>query len=738
MAERSRRSAPAQAGGYSADDMRELTGLDPIRQNPAQYIGDTSAVSVKHGKGNAADGENLTGGGQHLLTEVLGNSSDEAMNGYGDYIEVRFAADQSITVTDNGRGVPPDVNSSTGKTGIEMTFLTMNAGGKFKEKGKGSTYKTAQGLHGVGAACVAALSDRLDVTVWRDGREYRMSAKQGRPGSFADPAKIRSAFTPCKPGDPVVTEAPDKRPADEKKKFPHGTSVRWHPDASIWSGTDIPLYDAYRFVELQSYMVPNCVFKVIDEVSPGASAAKPKVTEYHHPGGIDDMVGEKTAKGTNISPIISFDVPAKYTVNEVIERDDGTQGSEEVEYGMNIRVSMRWTSRDGVDVEGYANAVHCSGKHVDGFRRGLSRGVGKWIKDNRDAGTKGFPAKKTDPVPDISDITDGMVAAIEVLLEEQCFFTSQTKETLNNAPVYSCVSDTVAEQIGAWLSARKNATAAKKIAKAVMDSARLRAKQKKEKEAAKKIKDTLGVSSKPAKLVDCQNEGPGTELLIAEGDSAGGTIKQARNGAWQALFPVRGVTLNCYGAKAEKILSNNEFADLANAMRGGGIGKYFDMDKRRYDRIGIYTDADEDGNYIRSLLLVFIYTCFPGMIEAGKVFAGCPPLYSITYTKGPKKGQTVHVADEAERDRFVDRYVKGGNDLGDLNIQRSKGLGEDNADEIEWLDPKTRKVRVITVDDVDEAKAQAEGALQLLFSARQEDRAARRVWIDDTFEKEVD
>jgi DNA gyrase subunit B len=271
-----------------------------------------------------------------------------------------------------------------------------------------------------------------------------------------------------------------------------------------------------------------------------------------------------------------------------------------------------------------------------------------------------------------------------------------------------------------------------------MDSARLRAKQKKEKEAAKKIKDTLGVSSKPAKLVDCQNEGPGTELLIAEGDSAGGTIKQARNGAWQALFPVRGVTLNCYGAKAEKILSNNEFADLANAMRGGGIGKYFDMDKRRYDRIGIYTDADEDGNYIRSLLLVFIYTCFPGMIEAGKVFAGCPPLYSITYTKGPKKGQTVHVADEAERDRFVDRYVKGGNDLGDLNIQRSKGLGEDNADEIEWLDPKTRKVRVITVDDVDEAKAQAEGALQLLFSARQEDRAARRVWIDDTFEKEVD
>ncbi|RAP50975.1 MAG: hypothetical protein BZ138_06145, partial [Methanosphaera sp. rholeuAM270] len=268
----------------------------------------------------------------------------------------------------------------------------------------------------------------------------------------------------------------------------------------------------------------------------------------------------------------------------------------------------------------------------------------------------------------------------------------------------------------------------------------LRVKQKKERETNKKIKEKLGgMGSKPAKLCDCRNEGPGTELIICEGDSASGNIKITRDANWQAVFPIRGVSMNAYGAKDEKILSNREFADLVSAMRGGGIGKNFDMEHRRYQRLGLYTDADSDGQYIRSLLLVFIYLQFPGMIENGEVFAGMPPLYSIKYLKGDKKGEFAYAADEEERDKFVTDYVKKGGDLKHLEISRSKGLGAMSEEEFKaCLSPETRQVRVITLEDVEEAKAIASDALQLLFSGKKDDVARRRVWIDETFESESD
>ena len=739
------------SGSYTADDMRELSGLEPIRQSPAQYIGSIVAVSQTKGR-NAllSDDEVLTAGGFHLFVEACGNASDEATNAgadgktYADKIDVILHADQSITVQDNGRGIPPDINKATGKSGIEMAYLTMNAGGKFKDRKekKAGNYKTAQGLHGVGAACVAALSDRLDVTVWRDGKQYDMSAKQGVPGTF-DGDEIRSKFKPFEGKGTSVTNKKDPRKAAEKKGWETGTRVHWHPDPLIWGGTDLPIKDIYDYIEAQSYMAPSATYRIIDETglefeghlgkNPEKNSGKPRITEFHKPGGINDMIDEKTANTTNLSPVISFDVPASYTKNVAVENEDGTMGQTSIDYDCDVKVALRWTSKSGPDIEGYANGVHCIGKHVDGFRRGMSRALTDWVKKS---GVMTKQDEKNGIVTNIDDITDGLVACIEVLLEDQCDFLGQTKENLTNAEVISCVSDAVKEQMTTWLSTKKNATAAKKIAKSVLENARLRHKQKKEKENAKKIKEKMGgLSSKPAKLYDCRNEGPGTELLICEGDSALGSIVQARDGVWQSCLGVKGVSLNAYEAKKDKILSNAEFADIISAMDARGIGADFNYENRRYDRIGIYTDADEDGNYIRSLLLVFIYTCFPGMIENGKVFAGIPPLYEIVYKSGPHKGEQLYAQDEAARDKFIEDYMKKGGNLDHLSIIRSKGLGAMDPDDfIQCLDPKTRQVRVINVDDIN--RDDAEEAFRLLFGKDDTAKTERRQWIDNTFQSE--
>lgn len=738
------------SGSYSADDMKELSGLEPIRQSPGQYIGETDAVSALNGKDNPQDGEVLTAGGLHLFVETCGNASDEATNAgpdgktYANRIIITLHKDQSITIQDNGRGVPPDVNKTTGKTGIEMAYLTMNAGGKFKDRNekKAGNYKTAQGLHGVGAACVAALSDRLDVTVWRDGKEYTLSAKQGVPGSFAGDA-VRAKFTPFSGKGSAVKSGKDTRKAAEKKGMETGTRVHWHPDPLIWGGTDIPIRDIYEYVEAQSYMAPAATYIIRDETGEKLSGHLGscgkvdkngvRVSEFHKPGGIDDMITEKTAKTSNISPVISFDIPTSYTKAVTVEDSAGVMSKKNIDYDCDVKVSLRWTTKSEADIEGYANGVHCIGRHVEGFRSGMSRALREWVKKS---GALTKKDEKDKVAVTMDDIADGLVACVEVLLEDQCAFKGQTKDELTNREVMSCVSDAVREQMLGWLGTKKNTTSAKKITRSILESARLRNKQKKEKENAKKIKEKLGgFAGKPAKLYDSREYGPGTEILLAEGNSAATRIVSARNSRMQSVLGFRGVPLGAYGAKETKIMANAEFADLVLAMNAKGIGANFDYENRRYDRIGIYTDADEDGNYIRSLLLVFIYQCFPGMIENEKVFAGCPPLYSITFTKGERKGETIYAADEAARNAFFDEYMKDGGDISNLSINRSKGLGEMSIDEfVPCLDPATRRVRIITVEDVENAN----DVLKLLFAADDATRAERRIWIDSTFEMSED
>lgn len=706
---------------YTADSMRELTGLEPIRQSPSQYIGDTLAVSAKNGRNNPGADETLTAGGFHLFVETLGNSSDEATNAgpdgkpYANLIEIRLHADQSITVTDNGRGVPPDINKATGKSGLEITYLTMNAGGKFKSRTekKAGNYKTAQGLHGVGAACVAALSDRLDVTVWRNGNEYHMSAKEGIPGTFADD-KIRSKFTPTADSSKVVTKVKDNRPTEIKKDFPHGTRVHWHPDPKIWGGTDIPWKDIYDYVNAQSYMAPTCTYRLIDETKLGnGTASKPKITEFHHPGGIADMITEKTEKGVNLSPMISFDVPASYMKNVVIENNDGTMGTEEIEYNCAVKVAMRWTNRSGADIEGYANGVHCSGKHIDGFRRGISRGVGDWIKS---ANLMTKQDEKKGIAPNIDDITDGMVAVVEVLLEDQCDFHGQTKDVLGNSEVLSCVSDAVKDKVGEWFNTKKNVASAKKIGKSILDSARLRAKQKEERESAKKVKEFERNTAWPEKLTNCSDyDSPQSELIIVEGDSAANPCRAMRNSKYQAVFGIKGKIKNTFNlplsgsGRKKGVLDNVEAAAIYSIYK-------------HYHNIIILSDSDPDGAHIEVLVYSLFYKHMPEVVEEGRIFAVDAPLFVIETLDDNK---TYLAKNDAEKDEILKRLRKEGHKI-KTPLSRLKGWGECPPELVEetCLNPDTRVLRRLTISDLEKAE-------ETLALAMGDDVESRKEWLID-------
>lgn len=701
---------------YDASSLRELRDLEPLRQSPAQYIGDTSAVSAENGTGNEHDGEVLTAGGRQLFVETVSNSSDEATNmgpdgrPYADLIRITLHKDQSITVQDNGRGVPPDINPATGKSGMVLCWASLNAGGKFKDpvKGGSGSYKTAQGLHGVGAKCVNALSDRFDATVYRDGYIYEMSTKRGVFGRF-DGDAIDARFTELPDGENPVTRREDDRDEEERARFPHGTKVRWHPDNMIWGGTDIPVHDIYAYTEAQSYMAPMCRYVIVNEMTG-------KTTEFYHPGGITDMIDEKTAKGTNISPTITFDVPTSYTKRVITDNGDGTQGSEEVTYDCDVKVALRWRSSGAPDVEGYANGVHCAGKHVDGLRRGLSRGVGDWIKS---ASLLTQKDQKDGVSPNIDDITDGMVAVVEVLLEEQCSFTSQTKEVLNNPEVLSCVSDSVKEQIGQWLGAKKNAAAAKRIGKSIVSNARLRAKQKKEREAAKKVKDFEKSTSWPEKLTNCSHyDDPRSELIIVEGDSAANPCRAMRDSRFQAVFPIRGKIKNTFDLPLQ---GNGRKKGVLDNIEAASILKIY----QHYNRIIILSDSDPDGAHIEVLVYILFYKHMPEVVQEGRIFAVDAPLFVITTLDDDK---TYLAKNNAEKEEILARLRKEGKKI-KTPISRLKGWGECPPELVEetCLNPETRVLRRLTIKDME----RAEETLRLAMGGMAEDIEDRKKWLID-------
>jgi DNA gyrase subunit B len=560
---------------YTAKDITVLEGLEPVRKRPGMYIGGVGSTGL-----------------HHLVWEILDNSIDEAMNGYASNINVTLHADESsITITDDGRGIPVDKHPKTKKSALEVIFTTLHAGGKFEA----GNYKTAGGLHGVGASVVNALSKELVATVRRDGAEWEARFKQGRP--LAAPKKVGAARG-------------------------SGTSVFFRPDSTIFPKVEFDPEVIKQRIEVSSYLHKGLKIVFEDE-------GKKERQVFQHTEGLADylktILRERSATPVHESP---------FTVSK-----DGDESS------LRIDLALQWTQSTDEHVRSYVNGIPTGsgGTHENGFRAGLGKAVRNFI-ETHNLSPKGVTLTA-------EDIREGLVAVLSVFVAEPQF-QGQTKDRLNNPEILSAVDSQVRPALEHWLNT--NSSVAEQIVARVILAARAREASRAAQQEVARKSATSGRLTLPGKLSDCTSPGlEDSEIFIVEGDSAGGSAKQGRDRSRQAILPLRGKVLNTESASLAKVLENKELSDLVVAL-GCGLGKNFDLARLRYGRIIILSDADSDGHHIATLLLTFIYRHMPGLITSGHVFLAQPPLYRIDLGK-----ETYWALDDAHRDRLLKLHGNG-------------------------------------------------------------------------------
>ncbi|MBZ0127823.1 MAG: DNA topoisomerase IV subunit B [Rhodobacteraceae bacterium] len=634
-------ASDAGQSAYTATDIEVLEGLEPVRKRPGMYIGGTDERAL-----------------HHLVAEVLDNSMDEAVAGHASRIELELHADHSVSITDNGRGIPVDPHPKfPGKSALEVILCTLHSGGKFS----GKAYETSGGLHGVGISVVNALSDTLRVEVARGKVLYAQEFSRGHAlGPIAE-----------------IGATQNRR----------GTRVTFHADPQIFGHHRFKPARLMKMARSKAYLFSGVEirWKCAPELLSGDDT--PEAATFHFPGGLQDYLGEQLNNAATYA-----DRPFAGRVSFAEKFGAATPGS--VEWAIN------WTPSRDAFIQSYCNTVPTpeGGTHEAGFWAAILKGVRGYgdLVNNRKAAQISR-----------DDVMSGGCAMVSCFIREP-EFVGQTKDRLATAEAARLVENAVRDHFDNWLAADT------KAAGAILDYLVLKAEERLRRRAEKETQRKTATKKLrlPGKLVDCSATArDGTELFIVEGDSAGGSAKMARDRKTQALLPLRGKILNVLGAASAKMGQNNEINDLCQAL-GVSPGSRFRIDDLRYDKIIIMTDADVDGAHIAALLMTFFFTQMPELIDKGHLYLACPPLYRLT--QGARR---VYCLDEAERDSWL---AKGLGGKGRIDTSRFKGLGEMDAKDLKdtTMNPETRKLIRVSVDH--DERGETEGLVERLMGKKPE------------------
>ena len=645
----------------------------------------------------------------HCLWEIIDNSVDEALAGFGNSIEVKLHSDGSVEVRDHARGIPVDIEPKTGLTGVEVVFTKLHAGGKF---GSGS-YAASGGLHGVGASVVNALSERLDVEVDRDGKTFAMSFRRGEPGVFDDTKGIAASnpFTPFE-------ESSKLREIGKVSKGVSGTRVRYWTDPQIFiKDAKFELDDLIGRARQTAFLVPGLAISVRDE-----RLAEPIEHKFRFEGGLTEFT-DFIAKDAPLTSTWRITGEGDYTETVPVLDESGNMVSREVARKCGVEVALRWGTGYESEVRSFVNIIATpkGGTHIAGFEAGLMKTLRAQIDSNA------RKLKVGNDKVEKEDILAGLTAIVSVRIAEPQF-EGQTKEILGTPAVRNIVTNVVSKALAERFSSSKRddkAQSALLLEKIVTEmKSRISARTHKE---TQRRKNALETSSLPTKLVDCRSqETEGSELFIVEGDSALGTAKLARNSEFQALLPIRGKILNVQKASVSDMLSNAECASIIQVI-GAGSGRSFELDAARYGKVILMSDADVDGAHIRTLLLTLFFRYMRPMVEAGRVFAAVPPLHRVVVINpGSKPNDTLYTYSQAELEAVLSKLAAAGKRYQEP-IQRYKGLGEMDADQLAetTMDRDHRTLRRVRVEDA----AAAERVFELLMG---NEVAPRREFIIDS------
>ncbi|MFA7761535.1 DNA topoisomerase (ATP-hydrolyzing) subunit B [Streptomyces sp. NRRL S-448] len=663
---------PNDKNESTADGEAAEAGGSSYTGSNIQVLEGLDAVRKRPGMYIGSTGER---GLHHLVYEVVDNSVDEALAGHADTIDVTILADGGVKVVDNGRGIPVDIVPSEGKPAVEVVLTVLHAGGKFG----GGGYAVSGGLHGVGVSVVNALSTRVAVEVRRDGYRWTQDYKLGAPTAAL---------------------------AKNEETAETGTSVTFWADGDIFETTEYSFETLSRRFQEMAFLNKGLTLSLTDEREsakatagaddPDADAAEPqaRTVKYYYEGGIVDFVKYlNSRKGELIHPTV-IDVEA-----------------EDKERMLSVEIAMQWNSQYTEGVYSFANTIHTheGGTHEEGFRAALTGLVNRYARDKK------LLREKDDNLAG-EDIREGLTAIISVKLGEPQF-EGQTKTKLGNTEAKTFVQKVVHEHLNDWFD--RNPVEAADIIRKSIQAATARVAARKARDLTRR-KGLLESASLPGKLSDCQSNDPTKcEIFIVEGDSAGGSAKSGRNPMYQAILPIRGKILNVEKARIDKILQNTEVQALISAF-GTGVHEDFDIEKLRYHKIILMADADVDGQHINTLLLTFLFRFMRPLVEAGHVYLSRPPLYKIKWGRDDFE----YAYSDRERDALVELGKQNGKRIKEDSIQRFKGLGEMNAEELRvtTMDVDHRVLGQVTLDDA----AQADDLFSVLMG---EDVEARRSFI---------